>query len=82
MIEGICPKCGLKQFGCGLLNPLYQICPDCNVPLDIYEEGNLLIGIYPAFEKDLFENPTIIKPVQNHGEVGNISPGSSSLFPG
>ncbi len=63
MIVGICSKCGLKQFGYALLNPLYQICPDCGALIDVMEDDHPLILAesirnqeYPSSHIDLVEN--------------------------
>ena len=66
MIEGTCPKCGLQEFGIGLLNPRYQSCPFCHVAMDITEDGVPLMKGFSPFKAEKIENQkTEIRSTKN-----------------
>ena len=49
MLEGRCPKCGIRFYGWALLNPKYQTCPDCGIKLQIKESnGTISDGYSPT----------------------------------
>ncbi len=50
MLEGVCPRCGLREIGWALHFQRYQACPKCGVGLDIYENGKLIARGYSPFE--------------------------------
>lgn len=61
MLEGKCPKCGYHVFGWALRFQRYQICPECDIKLEIIEDGNRVFKGYSLFTGE--EYP--IKPPSN-----------------
>jgi len=57
MLEGRCPKCGIRYYGWALLNPEHQTCPDCGIGLYIKDSnGTISEGYSPSvIDKNLFE---------------------------
>lgn len=57
MLEGRCPKCGIRYYGWALLNPEYQTCPDCRIGLHIKDSnGTISEGYSPSvIDKSLLE---------------------------
>ena len=76
MIEGTCPRCGLRQFGCGLLNPRYQTCPDCHTALVITEEGRPLMQGFSPFTSERLEIPAPAGQPSAFGEWKEELPGN------
>ncbi len=58
MLEGVCPKCGVRQVGWALHFERYQSCPRCGTGLDIYENGKLIAKGYSPFSAQEYK----IKP--------------------
>jgi ssDNA-binding Zn-finger/Zn-ribbon topoisomerase 1 len=58
MLEGRCPKCGIRQVGWALHWERYQACPACGTGLDIYENGRLVARGYSPFTAEEY----VIKP--------------------
>jgi hypothetical protein len=56
MIEGKCPRCGLKTFGWALLSPRYQTCHNCGVGLEITEDSHPLTQGFSPFIADRMDN--------------------------
>jgi hypothetical protein len=49
MLEGKCPKCGIRRVGWALRYPRYQTCPNCGIGLEITEDGHLISKGYSPF---------------------------------
>lgn len=49
MLEGRCPKCGMRRFGWALASPRYQTCPACGIGLEITEEGRAVMQGFSPF---------------------------------
>ena len=49
MLEGRCPKCGLRYFGWGLRYSRYQTCSKCGVALEIIADGGKVSKGYSPF---------------------------------
>ena len=55
MIEGVCPKCGQRSYGWGLLQPRNQSCSKCGVGLIITEDGKRTIQGYSPFDAEEYK---------------------------
>jgi hypothetical protein len=55
MIEGKCPKCGLRYYGWILLQPRNQWCSKCGVGLLITEDGKKFIEGYTPFSAEEYK---------------------------
>jgi hypothetical protein len=48
MLEGRCPKCGIRYYGWALFDTKYQTCPDCGTELELKESnGTISEGYSP-----------------------------------
>ncbi len=50
MLEGLCPKCGMRRIGWALRIDRYQTCPRCGTGLVITEDGRPVAHGYSPFE--------------------------------
>ena len=64
MLEGICPKCGVRYYGWALRFPRNQSCSSCGAALEITEEGHGTFKGYSPFtaEKYSINLPTNAPP--------------------
>ena len=49
MLEGICPRCGVRYYGWALRFPRNQSCSSCGTALEITEEGHDTFQGYSPF---------------------------------
>jgi transcription initiation factor IIE alpha subunit len=74
VIEGRCPKCGIRYYGWALLNPKHQTCPDCDIMLQIKDSnGTVSEGYSPAvIDKKLFKEIMNIINGKNNNQDRNM----------
>ena len=53
MLEGRCPKCGIRYYGWALFNPKYQNCPNCGTELVLKDSNGIISEGYspPLIDK-------------------------------
>ena len=64
MLEGICPRCGLRYMGWALRFPRNQSCSTCGAALEIFEDGKKISEGYSPFTAERYEikQPTNVPP--------------------
>jgi hypothetical protein len=64
VLEGRCPKCGIRYYGWALFNTKHQTCPDCGTKLEIKESnGTISEGYSPPLI-----NKNQLKKIMNIGD--------------
>jgi len=54
MLEGRCPKCGMRYFGWALQNPRNQACSKCGSGLEIFKDGQKVGTGYSPFAAERY----------------------------
>lgn len=67
MLEGRCPKCGVRYYGWALLNPEYQTCPNCGIGLHIKESNGT---ISEGYSPDIIDK-RLLKKIMNDADDEN-----------
>ena len=72
MVEGKCPKCGAYRIGWALLNPKYQMCPNCGEGLVISIGGRPIAkGYSPFTAQEYIVDPSAKPPSPKDREKGS-----------
>ena len=55
MLEGICPKCGVRYYGWALRFPRNQMCGNCGTAVEVFEGDKKISEGYSPFTAEEYK---------------------------